>query len=314
MNERQNAQHRTWLRFAEERGGRLLSSEYDCREKAMLWRCGRGHVFRKSAKHIRRDWCPECKSPKRRAIQEARELASAMGGECVTRQIELISSPFTWRCSGGHTFTAGLRRIRSGRWCPACEKENGISFAGLEGMRKIAENRGGKCLSDEYEGVKAKLEFECEHGNVFLAQPQHIQGGQWCPCPNCANNEALGLGAMQIIAESKGGKCLSTSYVNSIEELDWVCAEGHRFEKAGKHVRAGGWCPVCQSEEASARGRLVSILKEHGATLISGYQNRNTPVDIACANGRQLSMLPSSVFKYGFKHGPKQQVEAAAEG
>ena len=32
---------------------------------------------------------------------------------------------------------------------------------------------------------------------------------------------------MQGIAEARGGKCLSTEYVNSNTHLEWECSEGH---------------------------------------------------------------------------------------
>jgi hypothetical protein len=35
---------------------------------------------------------------------------------------------------------------------------------------------------------------------------------------------------MQGIAEARGGKCLSTEYVNSNTHLEWECSEGHHWE------------------------------------------------------------------------------------
>ena len=34
----------------------------------------------------------------------------------------------------------------------------------------------------------------------------------------------------QGIAEARGGKCLSTEYVNSNTHLEWECSEGHHWE------------------------------------------------------------------------------------
>lgn len=50
---------------------------------------------------------------------------------------------------------------------------------------------------------------------------------------------------MQETARAKGGKCLSTQYVNSHEKLCWRCAEGHEWGAVAYHVRAGHWCPTC---------------------------------------------------------------------
>ncbi|QCP54513.1 hypothetical protein FAZ95_37125 [Trinickia violacea] len=52
-------------------------------------------------------------------------------------------------------------------------------------MQRIAHDRGGRCLSAEYLGVKVPLAWECDRGHVWQASPDSIiNGGHWCP--NCA--------------------------------------------------------------------------------------------------------------------------------
>lgn len=54
----------------------------------------------------------------------------------------------------------------------------------IEDMRKAAEFRGGKCLSETMVkgDFSTKLEWECQFGHKFKASPALVlQGGHWCP-------------------------------------------------------------------------------------------------------------------------------------
>lgn len=54
----------------------------------------------------------------------------------------------------------------------------------IEDMRKAAEYRGGKCLSERMVrgDLDTKLEWECAFGHRFVASPRLIlKGGHWCP-------------------------------------------------------------------------------------------------------------------------------------
>ena len=95
----------------------------------------------------------------------------------------------------------------------------------IEEMRNLAEKRGGKCLSTEYKNVSTKLKWECEKGHAWEARPNDIKDSHWCPI--CAGNVPLTIEEMQKLAEKKGGKCLSTEYVNNRTKLKWQCSEGH---------------------------------------------------------------------------------------
>lgn len=53
----------------------------------------------------------------------------------------------------------------------------------IEDMRKAAEFRGGKCLSDQIGATPYdKLEWQCSEGHIFSASPFTVlKGGHWCP-------------------------------------------------------------------------------------------------------------------------------------
>ena len=92
-------------------------------------------------------------------------------------------------------------------------------------MQKLAESKGGKCLSKEYKGNKIKLKWQCKEGHVWEAKPNSVVYGYWCP--HCAGVAKLTIEEMQELARNKGGKCLSKEYKGNKIKLKWQCKEGH---------------------------------------------------------------------------------------
>tara|TARA_Y100000031_G_scaffold137032_1_gene161636 strand:+ start:209 stop:601 length:393 start_codon:yes stop_codon:yes gene_type:complete len=114
----------------------------------------------------------------------------------------------------------------------------------IEEMRSIAEERGGKCLSDTYVNANRKLLWECTEGHQWEAKPNSIKIGTWCQA--CARELTKGtIKEMQRIARKRGGKCLSDTYVNNQTKLLLECAEGHQWEVRPNSIKSGSWCPHC---------------------------------------------------------------------
>ena len=78
----------------------------------------------------------------------------------------------------------------------------------LQEMKLMASERGGKCISKKYVNVKTHLLWECQYGHKWLAIPNCIQQGTWCPI--CANIETAKKNRLSIehaieLAAKKGG-------------------------------------------------------------------------------------------------------------
>ena len=48
-------------------------------------------------------------------------------------------------------------------------------------MKNMALKKGGKCLSPKYIHAHHPLEWECKYGHKWMAKPNYIQQGLWCP-------------------------------------------------------------------------------------------------------------------------------------
>ena len=99
------------------------------------------------------------------------------------------NSALKWQCKGGHIWETTPEKIKMGSWCQKCSIiENAKKRRStIERMRKIAEERGGKCLSDVYVNNDTKIKWQCTKGHIWNATPASVKQGSWCP--KCAKNK-----------------------------------------------------------------------------------------------------------------------------
>ena len=113
----------------------------------------------------------------------------------------------------------------------------------IEQLHQIAEERGGKCLSDSFKHSRYKLLWGCEKGHQWEARPAQIKQGTWCPY--CAKRVKRTIEEMKQIAKSLGGKCLSDTYTNNATKLTWKCSRGHEWQATPNSILKGTWCRKC---------------------------------------------------------------------
>jgi hypothetical protein len=139
----------------------------------------------------------------------------------------------------------------------------------LQIIQELAAMRGGECLSPVYLGVGSHLRFRCAAGHEWTTIPYVISKGHWCP--KCASLEKgktrrLTLQEIQDIAAHRGGRCLSSEYVNANTHLLWECDKGHQWNAIPNSIKRGSWCPTCFAENRRANGERQSKLRLKGKT------------------------------------------------
>jgi hypothetical protein len=170
----------------------------------------------------------------------------------------------------------------------------------FENIKAMAKDRGGKCLSEKYEGAHNKLEWQCKNGHIWKTTPNSIRRGSWCP--QCTKNawidsKRMSISEMQEVAKTKGGKCLSTNYINNQTKLEWKCSKGHRwFATAANIKNHGKWCPKCSGNARLSIEDMRQIAKDRGGKCLSEkYINSVTKIKWRCSEGHEWSSVPSSV-------------------
>ena len=119
----------------------------------------------------------------------------------------------------------------------------------------------------------------------------------------------LGLSPMKALATERGGRCLSSKYVNVRTPLLWECAVSHRWAAQpravkGNRYRRGTWCPECAIEKTRGRGVLEALYIDEMAEIARGrggdclsrdYVNNKTPLLWQCEKSHEWSATPHSV-------------------
>lgn len=179
----------------------------------------------------------------REKLREMQQFAQSKGGKCLSEGYMGSNSKLIWECSYGHVWSAKPGHIKNGVWCPHCAGKAKLT---LNEMQEIARSRGGECLSKEYVNQKTKLRWRCSQGHEWEALPLNVKRGKWCLA--CSGSQKSTIEEMQQIAESRGGACVSSIYINDRTKLRWRCSESHEWEAVPNSIKRGTWCPVCGRE------------------------------------------------------------------
>jgi hypothetical protein len=114
---------------------------------------------------------------KKLTIQAMACLANERGGRCISPVYVNSTMPLLWECATGHRWSAAPGGIKKGSWCPECA---GVRRGTLEEIQRLAESRGGKCLSKHYLNGASKLRWKCSADHSWSATPSQISKGHWC--------------------------------------------------------------------------------------------------------------------------------------
>ncbi len=238
------------LKIIKSKGGEIVEGEYSGARAKIKVRCSNDHIWDARPYHLQEGvWCPFCAGNVKSSIEEMKRVAREKGGECLSNEYRGNNTKLRWGCNKGHEWEATPSHVRNGTWCPICAGNRPKS---IELFKKLAHDRKGECLSTNYVNIHTKLKWRCDKGHEWMATPNSVKRGSWCPY--CCRNVRLTLEELRSLAKNRGGQCLSKKYTNSRTKLRWKCKEGHEWEATPAHVRNGTWCPVC----AKLRKRVTS--------------------------------------------------------
>ena len=240
-------------KIAVDRGGKCLSKEYVNTQTKLKFECEKGHQWNALPYSIKKgQWCKKCSDAKRSMLKreqgllEAKEYAHSKSGKCLSDEYKGSHSPLDWECEKGHQWKTAFGSIKHGKtWCPHCSNRAKLT---IEQMRELAQQKGGKCLSNKYINVDTKLRWKCGEGHIWESIPYLIKSGSWCPKCNVEKRskaQRLTIQDMHQLAESRNGKCLSKKYTNSQTHLLWECNNKHQWKSKPNNIRQGKWCPTC---------------------------------------------------------------------
>ena len=204
---------------------------------------------------------------KKTTIDEARMIAIVRGGQCLSESIQDSKSKLEWQCKNGHVWKALFSNVKRGSWCDKCARKASADKRrkDVSEIRNLAQAKGGKCLSEVYEGAHQRLSFQCANGHVWKATPNNVRLGKWCRiCSFKARKSKYSIQDALHVAKRRDGECLTPAqeFKSSKQKLTWKCDRGHIWEATLETVLAGHWCSLCGYASSATRG-LISIVELH---------------------------------------------------
>ncbi|CAG8807821.1 3923_t:CDS:1, partial [Gigaspora margarita] len=165
----------------------------------------------------------------------------------------------------------------------------------LNNAIKIAEFRGGKCLSREYINNGIPMLWNCIKGHEWSANFYNIKNGKrWCP--TCSDTR-LDISVAKELACNKNGECLSEKYINNKSPLLWRCSEGHEwYARLSSIKNNNSWCLNCTHR----RPITLEIAKQiaytrNGKCISEKYVNNQLPLLWCCKKGHLWKASLSNV-------------------
>lgn len=247
--------------------------------KSVWWRCSKGHIWKTSINNRGRQLsgCPGCAGQV--ATNEwnlsvinpdlAREWHPERNSNLVPKDVTPKSNKkIWWQCGNGHEWQAtpnnrskGNSRVKGSR-CPYCygryaTKENNLASKYPELLETWdREKNKGLNPSNFTPHVGKKVWWRCPNGHSWQATIYNRAKNK-SGCPACAqkNSRKYSIEDIQVLAEKRGGKCLSTNYTNCRVKLKYCCKNGHIWEaRADALLYDNQWCPACaRTRQTSAR-------------------------------------------------------------
>jgi ankyrin repeat protein len=112
-----------------------------------------------------------------KSIEGMQHLDLSRGGWCLPETYHNLSTRLSWRGVHSHEWPTDPYRIIRGSWCPVCARLQRRST--LETAQRIAAERGGHCLSIQFESGRMPLEWQCAQGHNWQTTLASIKRGSW---------------------------------------------------------------------------------------------------------------------------------------
>lgn len=121
----------------------------------------------------------------------------------------------------------------------------------LKEAHNHAAAHGGTCLTTTPIRERANFEFSCPNGHKnFFKRHDSIRQGKYCPACSMElkgkNQIKYTKADLDLHAASRGGSCLSDSYLGWDVNHRWRCDHGHEWDAKPRMIIAmDSWCPDC---------------------------------------------------------------------
>lgn len=249
----------------------------------------------------------------RNELQIIKEIAKSKGGKLLSTVYVDSDSNLEFIDKNGNYFKKPGKEVKNyNKWSPY---ENGRVLNNpeyhLNELRKIIESKGGKLISTEYINNSNKLEVEDKNKVRFFMSARDLKRNHWSPYEQnkVMNDPEYHLDILRKIAESKGGKLISTEYLGAKVKLEFEDSAGRRFFMAATDVKQpkGSWSPyesgnVYNNPEYHFN-EIKKIAESKGGKVISKkYISAKTKMEFENIFGRRFFCTANQIKKGIWSH------------
>lgn len=177
-----------------------------------------------------------------RHYNACRDICISRGGKLLSETYVHSKNKLLVECANGHRWEVTSHGLKTGNWCPSCFHIS--TRVGITRVREYVERQGGELISTQYVDSWSDIVVRCNNGHEWTTCWKNLSGGNWCIA--CFfNSIRSSIEDLQLVANERGGKLISTEYVNNIQKLEWECSKKHRWYACWRNIHIGRWCPVC---------------------------------------------------------------------
>lgn len=214
------------------------------------------------------------------------------GGEIALETYSSMEQIVWVRCGKNHSWWIRASKLVSDQtWCRRCGVDR--RRLGIDRANEIARERGGRCLSTEYQNVHTLMEWRCKHGHRFSQTINEItHKDQWCPecrvdLPRFRQSprtfeHLLRIAAIAGIVHTGRARALHRN-------TWWKCRCGYEWKATGQAMlKRKAACLACAGKAPVTIETLREwARKKGGLCLSSEYVNNYTPVEWECGEGHR---------------------------
>jgi hypothetical protein len=171
---------------------------------------------------------------------------------------------------------------------------------GIESLIEFASRFGGELLSGEYVQRRWIYKWRCSEGHEFDGNFNNmVFRNQFCPKCEMRDTKVIGnLQLLQDFAKQHNGKFLSKEFLKKSSKYQWVCSNGHEFERSfAQMLQASHFCALCGKDVPRFADKkverflgLVEFAAKHdGQVLDSEYQGRDHKYTWRCSVGHEFT-------------------------
>jgi hypothetical protein len=177
----------------------------------------------------------------------------------------------------------------------------------LERYDSIARSKGGRCLSNIFQTSHTPLEWECDKGHKWFAEPTNIQIGKWCRrCYDEINSQkgivrditgygienSLKIKNPMLASEwhpTKNGILKPEQFlVSSEKEVWWLGKCGHEFKGKIRARHRKKSCRVCSGKIVVLENCLATKYPELAKEWNKQKNGNITPYDVTSGMRRKV--------------------------